>query len=294
MTAEILPTGQRVAAQVPYTKNSLEWIVASVASYEDDRGTYSVKDEYPESRKNTKFHNIPTDCVIRFPSDREEDFEQGEHVLSLWYIKESDEWSSMFYDAVVVQPFRRGDGKSVKLRFKGDDQVYDIDLRKFVKRPENDTYNKKTKKRKEPEGASKDKPNSNMNGKSRIQNGNRESNNQNNHWQDREEGPVQKKPKLENSNHKNDKSKAHPYGANNSKKDHDNSIERREKSLNEIRQLERQERNIERHSAKMKENRELKRVHFGVLGKKIKRMETILKERKDSNERHTERPQVAN
>ena len=48
-------------------------------------------------------------------------------------MKESNEWSSMFYDAVVVEPFRRGEGKSVKLRFKGDDAVYDIDLRKFVK-----------------------------------------------------------------------------------------------------------------------------------------------------------------
>ena len=82
---EVLPTGQRVAAQVPYTKSALEWIIASVASYEEEKGTYIVKDEYPENRKNVKFNGIHPECVVRFPANREEDFEQGEHVLSLWY-----------------------------------------------------------------------------------------------------------------------------------------------------------------------------------------------------------------
>ena len=76
-----------------------------------------------------------------------------------------------------------------------------------------------------------------------------------------------------------------------------NNFERREKSLNEIRMQERQERNVERLSANMKQgNREIKRANFGVLGKKIKRMESIIKERNNnSNERHSDRaPQIAN
>jgi hypothetical protein len=130
-----LPRGQTVAAQVPYTKRKQEWIVASVVSWNEDELTYArpwrklmqwgvahmpryvvltssfllvallsryvVKDEFPENKK-MKSWTIPHHKVIRFPRDLRDPLMPGDRVLSLWYIPDTEEWSSMFYEATIV------------------------------------------------------------------------------------------------------------------------------------------------------------------------------------------------
>ncbi|KAL6062021.1 U-box domain-containing protein [Balamuthia mandrillaris] len=130
---EALTKGQRVAAQVPYTKRKQEWIVASVVSWNRDDKTYVVKDEYPENRK-LKSWTIPKHKVIRFPRQEKEGIAVGDRVLSLWYLPETDEWSSMFYEATIVNIDGSEKGK-VFLKFNGDDEIYAIDTTKFVKKP---------------------------------------------------------------------------------------------------------------------------------------------------------------
>eukprot|EP01089_Gocevia_fonbrunei_P018484 TRINITY_DN624_c0_g3_i2.p1 TRINITY_DN624_c0_g3~~TRINITY_DN624_c0_g3_i2.p1 ORF type:complete len:266 (+),score=67.63 TRINITY_DN624_c0_g3_i2:322-1119(+) len=256
-----IPMGQRVAACVPYTKSGQEWIVASVVSFDEERRTYVVKDEYPENRKLTQWKDIAGYKVIRFPSEEEEGFEAGEKVLSLWYIQDSDEWSSMFYDAVVVHNIKKGEGRgTVHLRFNGDDEVYDIDVKKLVKKPEMaDDRRRKNQKRKEPEpvhekGKSKKKS---------LQNGNGDIDNNDYHH-------VHKKTKVEKTNTKP------PNGV------HSGAAERGTKNSyidpNQDRKNERNERLQYR-------SRDLKRFNFGVLGKKMKRMEAILKEKNNNSER---------
>jgi len=122
-----LPRGQTVAAQVPYNKRKQEWIVASVVSWNEDEMTcvqsrslsspspppyvflsllsafsrYVVKDEFPENKKIQSW-TIPHHKVIRFPRDIDDPVIPGDRVLALWYIPDTEEWSSMFYEATIV------------------------------------------------------------------------------------------------------------------------------------------------------------------------------------------------
>jgi hypothetical protein len=127
-----LPRGQTVAAQVPYTKRKQEWIVASVVSWNEDELTYVVKDEFPENKK-MKSWTIPHHKVIRFPRDLRDPLMPGDRVLSLWYIPDTEEWSSMFYEATVVNTDELEKTSTIWLRFNGDDEVYEIDSMKIVK-----------------------------------------------------------------------------------------------------------------------------------------------------------------
>jgi hypothetical protein len=127
-----LPRGQTVAAQVPYTKRKQEWIVASVVSWNEDEMTYVVKDEFPENKK-MKSWTIPHHKVIRFPRDLRDPLMPGDRVLSLWYIPDTEEWSSMFYEATIVNTDDMEKTSTIWLRFNGDDEVYEIDSMKIVK-----------------------------------------------------------------------------------------------------------------------------------------------------------------
>jgi hypothetical protein len=129
-----LPRGQTVAAQVPYTKRKQEWIVASVVSWNEDELTYVVKDEFPENKK-MKSWTIPHHKVIRFPRDLRDPLMPGDRVLSLWYIPDTEEWSSMFYEATIVNTDEMDKTSTIWLRFNGDDEVYEIDSMKIVKKP---------------------------------------------------------------------------------------------------------------------------------------------------------------
>lgn len=62
-----------------------------------------MKDEFPENKK-LKSWTIPQHKVIRFPRTNEswEQITVGDKVLSLWYMPDAAEWSSMFYEATIV------------------------------------------------------------------------------------------------------------------------------------------------------------------------------------------------
>ena len=60
-----------------------------------------MKDEFPENKK-MKSWTIPHHKVIRFPRDLRDPLMPGDRVLSLWYIPDTEEWSSMFYEATIV------------------------------------------------------------------------------------------------------------------------------------------------------------------------------------------------
>jgi len=150
MKQGLLPRGQTVAAQVPYTKRKQEWIIASVVSWNEETNSYVVKDEFPENKK-LKSWTIPQHKVIRFPRTNEswEQIATGDKVLSLWYMPDTAEWSSMFYEATIVnieegQAYFQG---KVHLRFNGDNEVYDIDATKLVKKPKRHTKAQQGQKR---------------------------------------------------------------------------------------------------------------------------------------------------
>ncbi len=49
-----------------------------------------------------KSWTIPQHKAIRFPRDESDPIMVGDRVLSLWYLPDTDEWSSMFYEATIV------------------------------------------------------------------------------------------------------------------------------------------------------------------------------------------------
>lgn len=59
-----------------------------------------MKDLYPDKRKKVDTWQVSPENVIRFPSLESDKFAGGNRVLSLWL--EDEEWSSMFYEATVV------------------------------------------------------------------------------------------------------------------------------------------------------------------------------------------------
>ena len=132
----MIQPGQFVAAYVPYTKRTKSWIMATIVRWLDDQQMYVhrssapppplvravpsrsltralalflvlahryiVEDCYPDKKKKVYQWPVPADKAISFPSPMDEVYEIGDKVLSLWL--EDNQWSSMFYDACVVEP----------------------------------------------------------------------------------------------------------------------------------------------------------------------------------------------
>ncbi|KAL0247972.1 hypothetical protein GEMRC1_003211 [Eukaryota sp. GEM-RC1] len=118
--------GKKVAALVPYQKKSPpEWI-----------GTCTVRDDVPENRKQAEW-TIPATRVVEFPLSQEQldqrTFERNETVLSLWYLTDIRDWSSMFYEAQVMSV--APNGHTLQLAFKGDNAIVPTPREKVLQLP---------------------------------------------------------------------------------------------------------------------------------------------------------------
>ncbi|KAL0207653.1 hypothetical protein P9112_012281 [Eukaryota sp. TZLM1-RC] len=135
-----LSPGERVAALVPYFKNETAWLVCTVVAYDQHSGTCTVRDEIPESRKLSQW-TVPASRCVKFPPSQEElvsrSFTPGEKVLSLWYINEIRDWSSLFYNATVHTV--QGNGQTLQLAFEGDNCVTPVPLDKVLQFPKTET-----------------------------------------------------------------------------------------------------------------------------------------------------------
>jgi hypothetical protein len=120
--------GQKVAACVQYTKKRKEWILAAVSKFLPESNEYIVKDLFPDGRKKVDSWKVKWCELLRYPTPSGEELSQGDRVLSLW-LMESNEWSSMFYEASVWTSTET----EVGLRFAGDDTVHPIPRSKVVK-----------------------------------------------------------------------------------------------------------------------------------------------------------------
>jgi len=126
---DIINPGQTVAACVPYTKRKKEWIVASVVTWHPNEKQYIVRDLFPENKKKQVCWPVKPNELTVFPASESELYFPNDNVLSLWL--ENEEWSSMFYEAVVVD----SEEKFVNLKFNGDENMFKIAKEKVVKLP---------------------------------------------------------------------------------------------------------------------------------------------------------------
>lgn len=96
-----LRTGQICAAFVPYQdEEKCDWIITRIEKSLPN-GDYVVKDEYSETQQ-FKHYTVKPNEVTHFPAINSA-YVPGEKVLALWYDKDSREWSTMFYEATVLE-----------------------------------------------------------------------------------------------------------------------------------------------------------------------------------------------
>eukprot|EP00741_Cyanophora_paradoxa_P021490 tig00021357_g20746.t1 len=147
---KLIRSGAKVAACVPYNAKNprkLEWIMAVVSKVTKDG--YIVQDMFPENRKQSTWQ-VPPNKVVEFP-DLNPKFVAGDRVLALWYLPDVEEWSSMFYEATVVETPRDPKAVQVNVRFRGDDRPSLIQMDKVVHMPPREGSSRSSKKRrKEP------------------------------------------------------------------------------------------------------------------------------------------------
>ncbi|KAH0787658.1 SGF29 tudor-like domain-containing protein [Histomonas meleagridis] len=125
-----LKNGQICAACVIYPElESYQWIVAKI----EKKGVgkkYVVRDEYPDDPKY-EIYTVESNRITPFPSSST-DYKPGDKILALWHDEETNQWSTMFYTATVVE--KKSANKLVIL-YKGSVEPTIIDTNKVTKFP---------------------------------------------------------------------------------------------------------------------------------------------------------------
>ena len=96
-----IKAGQTCVSCVMYADtNDLQWIISRFEKKQAN-GNYVVRDVYSETAEYDRYI-VPSTHIIPFPLPNEK-YEPGDHILALWYDKETKMWSTMFYPATVVE-----------------------------------------------------------------------------------------------------------------------------------------------------------------------------------------------
>ncbi|KAL0221642.1 hypothetical protein RCL1_001496 [Eukaryota sp. TZLM3-RCL] len=132
--------GMKVAALVPYQKKTAppEWIVCVLVSFDEERGECTVKDDVPETRKQSEW-TIPATRCLPFPPSPEEmskrKFEINEEkseIGLLCYILPQYVLLVSFSSYVMSIP---PNGTTLQLAFKGDNAIVPTPLDKILQLP---------------------------------------------------------------------------------------------------------------------------------------------------------------
>jgi hypothetical protein len=125
-----LVVGDVCAACVPWSKSEKpSWLVTRIESISPD-GSYRVRDEYPES-DDAEIWDVQTTEIATFPA-KPSQIQSGSKVLALWYDEDSNEWSTMFYEATVLE----ATGTNILIEFVGSSLPVQTDVSKLALLPE--------------------------------------------------------------------------------------------------------------------------------------------------------------
>jgi hypothetical protein len=95
--------GDRCAACVPDPErpNSTAWIITRIERVLPT-GQFVVRDEYSQSADpDSGLYTVPSTRITQFPAVGQT-YAPGDRVLARWCDEDSHEWSTMFYEAVIV------------------------------------------------------------------------------------------------------------------------------------------------------------------------------------------------
>ena len=151
-----LRSGQVCAAYVPLPdEEGNGWIITRIEKTLPN-GDYVVRDEYSESKQFEQYVVKPYH-ITHFPATNTEKYREGEQVLALWYNEENNEWSTMFYEAKVVDT----QNSKIKIQFNGSNIRVETDETKLARLPpdfdmqngpKSDTKEEEPKKESPPKG----------------------------------------------------------------------------------------------------------------------------------------------
>lgn len=131
-----LKSGSSCAASVFYAgdRTHRQWIIGTIEKIQSN-GKYLVRDKEPSSRRY-EHYTVDPSYVAPYPP-LNNIFTVGEDILALWY--ESDEWSTMFYPAKVVNVLNKHE---IVIHYdEGSDKDFTIDISKCTKFPNPDEDN---------------------------------------------------------------------------------------------------------------------------------------------------------
>ncbi|KAK8835544.1 hypothetical protein M9Y10_042430 [Tritrichomonas musculus] len=136
--ASKLKNGSSCAACVRYPEtNSDSWILTKVDK-KLPGNRYLVRDEFADDPRYETY-NVDSSHITPFPSTSNEEYKKGETVLALWHDEGTNEWSTMFYNAEVVDN-KTGDPKTVRLRYSQTDFDVEVEKDKIARLPPNFTF----------------------------------------------------------------------------------------------------------------------------------------------------------
>lgn len=122
---------QICAACVQYGgQEKYAWIITRFERAIDD-GKYIVRDEYA-NHEQLKTYTVEPNRIIPFPI-RDAVYEPGERILALWCDQETGEWTTKFYQAVVLKADRCA---KLTIQYNESDTTVEIDHANVTKFPE--------------------------------------------------------------------------------------------------------------------------------------------------------------
>jgi hypothetical protein len=127
-----IKVGSTCAACVEYSgQNGFSWIITKVEK-KSTGNKYVLRDEYAE-RPEFETYTVESNRITPFPAQNE-DYRVGERVLALWWDEETNQWSTMLYQAEVKAVKNNG---RLSLLYKGSDppNIFDVELKQITKFP---------------------------------------------------------------------------------------------------------------------------------------------------------------
>ncbi|EAY19923.1 hypothetical protein TVAG_130310 [Trichomonas vaginalis G3] len=125
-----IKNGQTCAAFVLYAGKSYSWIVCKFEKKQPNNKCI-VRDDYCESQNFLRYV-VDQNSVIPFPQPNET-YKPGEQIIALWYDATDNEWSTMFYEAEVVEV---STPHLLVIKYSGSQANIEIDAQKVSKYPE--------------------------------------------------------------------------------------------------------------------------------------------------------------
>ena len=130
-----LRTGSNCAACVVYADTDAEsWILTKVER-KMSGNRFVVRDEFADDAKYETYV-VDSNHITPYTASNSEDFKVGEKVLALWRDEETNEWSTMFYSAKVLD-VDASDTRHVTLLYGGTEFGVEVEKSKIARLPAN-------------------------------------------------------------------------------------------------------------------------------------------------------------